>query len=508
MEFFLNSRERWQTSHRELASKLWPSLPFPLRSKLCATNPPLYREMLLIDADTGPTPFPPDPWQEADFQAMDRGWLKAMMRTETDVTQRGYLERPRGHSKTLDLAIMATFALIFAAYQLSGVVAAADRDQARLLRDAISRLVALNDWMGPLLEVQQWRIVNRTTGSALEILSSDAETSYGVTPDFVLIDELTHWKSRDLWDSLISSAAKRDHCLLIVISNAGVGMGTSWQWQVREACRTDPGFYFSRLDGPQASWITPDRLAEQRRLLPGPAFARLWENRWTSGGGDILDEAAIEAALSHGGVQLDAPEAAWGYAAGLDLGIVKDRASLVIVGRHGPSGRYRLARVWTWRPTQGRKVSISEVEDTIIAAHRTFRFRIGLADPWQGAFLVERLKAAHVPFALHPFTEPNLDSMARHVSNVFTEGAVHLYPDHLLLAGLRGMMIEEKASGKIRLTFPHTDGGHADEAQAFCLALVAARDCRPWGTSRPLFLGGGAASAYVADSPFATERSL
>src|SRR4029079_7334903 len=114
-----------------------------------------------------------------------------------------------------------------------------------------------------------------------------------------ICDELVHWEGDgSLWHSLISSAAKRSNCLLVVITNAG--FIDSWQWEVREAARTDEAWTFSRLDGPQASWMTPARLAEQRRMLPAIAYLRLWENQWSSGGGDALTEADIKAAFIDG----------------------------------------------------------------------------------------------------------------------------------------------------------------------------------------------------------------
>jgi hypothetical protein len=180
--------------------------------------------------------------------------------------------------------------------KLTGYGAAADRDQARLLRDAIDRLVRLNPWLSQILTVNNWNIVNEHTGSTLEILSSDAPTSYGLLPDFVIVDELTHWQKEDLWYSLISSAAKRRNCVVVVISNAG--FGETWQWETREAIRQDPAWYFSRIDGPVARWITEDRLAEQRRLLPAIAYQRLWLNIWTSGSGDALSDSEITRALS------------------------------------------------------------------------------------------------------------------------------------------------------------------------------------------------------------------
>ena len=154
-----------------------------------------------------------------------------------------------------------------------------------------------NPWLSKLLDVQAYKIVNRMTGSTLEIISSDAATSYGITPDFIVCDELTHWKNQDLWVSLLSSAAKKSNCILLIIANAGLGQGSSWQWLVREGCRLDPDWIFSRLDGPRASWISPKLLGEQARLLPPAAYRRLWLNEWTSSAGDALRASGHKSGL-------------------------------------------------------------------------------------------------------------------------------------------------------------------------------------------------------------------
>src|SRR5581483_6966850 len=114
---------------------------------------------------------------------------------------------------------MATWALFASRRRLSGIGAAGDQDQARLLRDAIGRLTYVNPWLSRLIEVQSYRVVNLRTESALDIIASDAKTSYGLTPDFIIADEVVHWAKGDLWESLVSSAAKRSTCMLVVITN-------------------------------------------------------------------------------------------------------------------------------------------------------------------------------------------------------------------------------------------------------------------------------------------------
>jgi len=108
---------------------------------------------------------------------------------------------------------MAMWALFASRRQLSGIGAAGDQDQARLLRDAIARLVYINPWLTRILDVNAYLVRNKKTGSTLEIISSDAGTSYGLTPDFCICDEVAnawqHKNGEDLWTSLLSSAAKR-----------------------------------------------------------------------------------------------------------------------------------------------------------------------------------------------------------------------------------------------------------------------------------------------------------
>ena len=180
---------------------------------------------------------------------------------------------------------MALWPLAFAERKVKGIVAAGDLDQAGLLREAIERLIAANPWLGALLVVVRNEVRNRQTGSKLEIISSDAATSYGALVDFAVVDELSHWtegRGRELWVSLLSTAPKKPNCLLVVITNAG--WVDTWQWELREKVRTDPAWYFHALDGP-APWIGPAQLAEQQRLLPPKEYRRLWENVWVSAAG-------------------------------------------------------------------------------------------------------------------------------------------------------------------------------------------------------------------------------
>src|SRR5262249_55399074 len=153
-----------------------------------------------------------------------------------------------------------------------------------------------NPWLGRVVSVKQWAITNDHTGSELTIMSSDVASSYGLLLDFCIADEISLCPKRDLFDSLLSSAPKRASCLFLCIGNSG--FRESWQWGLREQVRVDPDWYYSRLDGCCASWISPQQLDEQRRLLPTMAFERLWSNQWVSAAGDALSQEVIDHSFS------------------------------------------------------------------------------------------------------------------------------------------------------------------------------------------------------------------
>ena len=459
------------------------------------SNPKAFREALLIDTDSGPRPLSEciDPWQRKDFDALDNGWRRVVLGTSTEAEyQNGWLERPRGHSKSADLGIMAAWALFASRRCLSGIAAAGDQDQARLLRDAIGRLVYCNPWLGKILEVQNYRVVNKRTGSTLDIIASDAATSYGLTPDFVIADEVTHWKKRDLWDSLISSSAKRGNCMFVVITNAG--LQDDWQWKIREVVRADKAWYFSRLEGPIASWITEDRLNAQERLLPTTAYRRLWLNEWTSGGGDALTEEDINAAFFS---NLDPQRQAvsgFDYVGGLDLGVSRDASAVCILGIHRGRrhhGLVRLAYTRIWRPRKGSKVNLQEVEDAIVELNDRFQLKALNFDPWQARHMSQRLSAvglgvaakqlgqhhmtSRVPMVEVTQTGQNLQKIASIVIEAFNDHRVELYEELNLRRDLTRLRVEERQYG-FRLTSPRDEHGHGDTASAFSFAMLAASE--------------------------------
>ena len=317
-------------------------------------DPSKFRDFLKIDADGKTVRLGAvlDDWQRDDFEALDPAWKKIVGQSKESGTNRAWLERPRGHSKTTDIAASVSYALFASRRQIRGVCAAADAEQAGLIKKAIDSMCRLNPWLDSILEVQNSRVVNKNTGSELEIITSDSASSYGKLVDFVVCDELTHWRTNALWVSLASTAAKRGQCILLVITNAG--FETEWQFELREAIKVIPKWYFSRLEGPKPAGSLEDRLDEQRRLLPTIDFNRLWLNIWGKASGNALEEADIEAAVTLSG-PITEPEKGWKYVAGLDIGLRRNASALVVLGKHVG---YRIEREKRQRLTARKRMLI------------------------------------------------------------------------------------------------------------------------------------------------------
>jgi phage terminase large subunit-like protein len=455
-----------------------------------ANDPAFFRSKLIIDADGMRKAFTPDRWQDADFRAMDAGWLRCAGRGgASEAKLRHWLERPRGHAKSADLAVMCAWCLLFGMRPLKIIGAAGDKDQAGLLRAAIETLARLNPWVAAVLQIDNWRITNSKTGAELEIISSDAATSFGALPDAVICDEVCHWpegRGEALWESLLSAAAKRRDCMCVVISNAG--WTQSWQWKLREKVRIDPAWHFSRLEAPVASWITRERLAEQERLLPTVAFRRLWLNEWTSGAGDALTEADVEAACVLGGPDTDW-NSGWEYFAGCDLGLRRDKAAVAIVGIDRQNVAH-LVHLRTWSPSLlagavgKREIDLAAIEGELRRLSAAWRLRSILADQWQAAQLVQGLQKDGLPAESVAYTLAVLTEVATCAIERFRDRSIRLWRDAQLVKDLVRLRLEERAGG-YRLVSPRGADGHGDSVSALLLALLGAKRSPPRLTISP-----------------------
>lgn len=154
-----------------------------------------------------------------------RAIIEAVYSTDDDgvrQVRQALLAIPRKNGKTQLAAALALCHLAGPEAEQRGQVysAAADRDQAALL---FKEMVALIEGFEFLAERIVVRVHNKTledveTGSMYQALSSDARKAHGLSPSFVVCDELAQWHGRELYDNLITGTGARAEPLVITIS--------------------------------------------------------------------------------------------------------------------------------------------------------------------------------------------------------------------------------------------------------------------------------------------------
>jgi len=451
-------------------------------SQQALRHPEAFRNLLLLPgADRLRLSDSIQPWQQQDLRSLDTGWQDLAGLTHAPAAiRRAYIERPRGHSKTSDMAVQIAWILLAARQPVNGLAAAADREQANFLHDSMHRLAKVNTTLfGPLKFVEH-RVRNEETGSRLDVISSDVKGSYGALPDFIVCDELSHWSRPELWYSLLSSAAKKPKCVLTILTNAGVGRG--WQWDVREHARADRRWHFSSLQGPHAPWITADWLEEQKALLPEPVYERLWLNRWQHAEGNFLTLSEVEACRRNELSKRDAGSGGWEYVAAIDYAEKHDFTVGCVCHREGDV--VIVDRMDVVTPTPQDPTQISWVENWIeeMAAHFPgIRF---VVDEFQLVGTIQKLQSRY-PIQRFRFSGGDgnhrlavaLRQLILHQHVLWYPGCGAVDGPHRndLETELASLILKQSTSGRLRIDH-RADGKHHDD-RAFtlgvaCLALT------------------------------------
>jgi hypothetical protein len=220
------------------------------------------------------------------------------------------------------------------------------------------------------------------------------------------------------------------------------GSPDHFAFKVLEHARRSALWRVAERPGP-VPWLDPDRLAEQRALLPEPVYRQLFENEWTAAEGALLDPAMLEAAFCLAGPALERDPGAV-YGAGLDLGGSRDRSVLAIGHRDGDA--VFLDRMQVWQGSRRDPVSFAEVERFIVQTYRRFRFRLSI-DPWQALDLAQRLRAHDIDVHEFSFTPVAKQRLAATLLSTLNAGRLRLYEADGLRDELLGLRLVQNAAG-------------------------------------------------------------
>ena len=138
------------------------------------------------------------------------------------IVRQALVTLPRKNGKTQLVAALALCHLCGPESEQRGQVfsAAADRDQAALIYNEMVAFIEDSEYFSGRIIVRRFQkqLEDTVTGSTYQALSSDARKAHGLSPSFVVCDELSQWRGRELYDNLLTGTGARAEPLSIVIS--------------------------------------------------------------------------------------------------------------------------------------------------------------------------------------------------------------------------------------------------------------------------------------------------
>ena len=296
-----------------------------------------------------------------------------MLLAGPDDPRRFFWLRARGMSKTGDAAaILLALLLTEAPPRSRSYCYAADADQAALVLDSIVGYVQRTG-LSALVEVGARSVTCLATGATLTVESSDSASAFGTRPWSLVLDEAAQWPDtpnhRRLFGALISAQAKVPGSRLLMMSSAGSPSHPAHKWwQTAEASEH---WVTSLQTGPSPWWSSADTAAAVEQLTPAEV-RRYILCEWAEAE-DAL--AATEDVVACTGTYLvREPQRGVTYVAALDVGTRRD-ATVLAVGHleAGPVGRrVVIDRVQRWTGTRLNPVSLTEVEQAVVATSRLY----------------------------------------------------------------------------------------------------------------------------------------
>lgn len=324
-----------------------------------------YLENVIIDSVPEPASYGKlrEPWQKRRDAALVPAveFIAGLNKTYTG-PRNFWFGLPKGSDKSSYIARLLNWLMAFCPRKnLRAYCGAKDAGQAGVILDAMTKEASLNPWLGKRIEIKRNKVEGKSNGAQLHILASDAEGIHGVMPDFVVVDEITHWQNKDLFDALFAGSGKRaGHCLFVVLTNAG--FNDTWQRSVRDTAESEHErswyFFEAPVRKKLATWLSDEVLAQTRKFITPTEARRLYDNEWLS----LAEERAIflpedvDACIG----PPDPPPPGAPIYLGLDYGEVNDPTAMAAVWYDG-----RILHVIECACLQGSRdnpVQIAEIE--------------------------------------------------------------------------------------------------------------------------------------------------
>jgi len=248
-----------------------------------------------------------------------------------------------------------------------------DRFQSGRIFNEMVALISRHSALSARTNITSFRkeIHDLVNGSIYVALTAEAKTKMGLSPSFVIYDELGSADNRALFDAMDSAMGGRENPLMLVISTqaaddfAPMSQLVDYGLRIGSGDIRDPAFHLTLYSAPEnadpwskeawraanpalgdfRSLADVERLAKQAQRMPARenAFRNLILNQRVAAEARFMDQAAWRACAG----EPEIPVGARVYA-GLDLGATRDLSALVIVWQDG-TGTFHV-KPYCWLP--------------------------------------------------------------------------------------------------------------------------------------------------------------
>jgi phage terminase large subunit-like protein len=312
-----------------------------------------------------------------------RMWQKKFIRgiyTQAEGKRRvrtAILSMARKNGKTQLAAALALCHLCGPESEMRGEVYACanDRFQASKIFHEMVAMIERHPWLSVRTNIGRFRkdIEDLVNGSLYATLTAEAKTKMGLSPSFVVYDELGQATDRELYDAMDSAMGARKNPMMLVISTQAANSAAplshliDYGLKVEAGEITDNSFHLTLYTAPddmdpysKQAWDRANpalddfrsledvqRLARQAQRIPSQenAFRNLILNQRTAAEARFMDASAWKAC---GGEPAVIPPGRPVFA-GLDLGSTRDLSAFVIAWQNPMNGKCHV-KCWCWVP--------------------------------------------------------------------------------------------------------------------------------------------------------------
>jgi phage terminase large subunit-like protein len=203
-----------------------------------------------------------EPWERFVLGSVF-GWVH--QQTGLRRFRTSFVQIPRKNGKTLIAAIVLIYVAFFDGEAgAEGYSIAMKRDQAKLVFNDARRLI-LSSGLRNRIVVQVANLHRDDTASKVEPLGADHDSTDGLNPNVVIVDEMHAMKDRGMLDVMETATGARLQPLIYIITTFGHDPVSPWGDQHDYACKILEGvlvdesfFVFTTHADPEDDWTLPE----------------------------------------------------------------------------------------------------------------------------------------------------------------------------------------------------------------------------------------------------------